>query len=101
MNNNRGDANKTMLSSHVSKKWEGLTLEQLRMKRAMALVQREMGRAQFVQKFADKKEEISHTGIRGLLFSKNTVAKLKTADYLLLGWKLASSIIKFNMRKRK
>lgn len=84
----------------ANESWEGLTLEQLRMRRAIALVHREIGRAQFANNINQAKGQVATNGVRGLLFSKETITKLKTADYLLLGWKLARSIIKYRNRKR-
>lgn len=81
--------------------WKGYTLEELKMRRAVALVKREMGRAQFAAKSGQLKTTVQDNGIRGLLFSKDTVTKLKTADYVLLGWRLISRIVKYRNRRRR
>ncbi|MBQ0114997.1 MAG: hypothetical protein KBT10_03910 [Bacteroidales bacterium] len=95
--------NKTNQSTtpSVQKEWKGMTLEELRMRRAMSLVRREMGRARIMQNFENTRTQVQSNGIRGLLFSSKTVARLKTADYLLLGAKIAGFVFKRFIRKRR
>lgn len=66
--------------------WEGLTLDQLRMRRAMALVRREMGRERINAVIGGIKTDVSNNGIRSFLFKPGTVKALKWTDYVLLGF---------------
>ena len=68
--------------------WQGMTLEQLRRARAKALVRREVGRATMQYSLDNVKDNVSNNGVRALMFSPGTVSHLKTADYVLLGFKL-------------
>ena len=81
--------------------WKGYTLEQLRMKRAMALVRREVGRERLDMAFGNMKTRVNDNGIRGLLFDNKTIGHLKTADYMLLGWNLSQTLVKLWARSRK
>lgn len=79
--------------------WSGLTLEQLRMRRAKALVRREVGKVKVNSLLDGMRTRVNDNGIRGLMFKDNTLMKLKTADYVFLGWQLARAFIKLR-RKR-
>ena len=68
--------------------WQGMTLEQLRRARAKALVRREVGRATMQYSLDNVKDNVSNNGVRALMFSPGTVSHLKTADYVLLDFKL-------------
>ena len=68
--------------------WRGLTLDELRKRRAKALMRREVG-----------KVKINDNGIRGLMFSNKAISNLKAADYVFLGWKIARLFIKARRRK--
>ncbi len=67
--------------------WDGLTLEQLRFRRAMALVRREVGRERVSGMLDNVKSNVQQNGVRSLLFTPNTVKGLKWVDYALLGFK--------------
>ncbi len=97
--NNLNNAQVAQATPAGDREWKGLTLDEIRMKRAVALVKREVGRAQLAAKTDRLKTNVSDNGLRGLLFSKDTVVKLKTADYVLLGWRLVSALMK--MRKKR
>ena len=71
-----------------SGEWQGMTLDQLRRARAKALVRREVGRATMQYSLDNVKDNVSNNGVRALMFSPGTVNHLKTADYVLLGFKL-------------
>ena len=71
----------------TSNTWRGMTLEELRMKRAKALIMTEVNKAQLVAQLAKSKTR-SH-GIRALIFNNNEVSGLKLTDYLLIGVKTA------------
>ena len=83
--------------------WQGMTLEQLRRARAKALVRREVGRATIQYNLDNVKDNVENNGIRALMFSPNTVSHLKTADYVLLGFKLTRWLmgLRSNNRRRR
>lgn len=80
--------------------WNGLTLDELKSQRAISLIHREFGRERFATKLNRLHSKTSQHGIRGLLFSGNEITKLRTSDYLLLGWKVAKFFIKMKNRKK-
>ena len=86
-----------------SGEWQGMTLEQLRRARAKALVRREVGRATMQYSLDNVKENVSNNGVRALMFSPGTVSSLKTADYVLLGFKLTRWLmgLRNNSRRRR
>ena len=83
--------------------WQGMTLEQLRRARAKALVRREVGRATMQYSLDNVKDNVSSNGIRALMFSSDTVSHLKTADYVLLGFRLTRWLmgLRNNNRRRR
>ena len=86
-----------------SSEWKGMTLEQLRRARAKALVRREVGRATMQYSIDDMKTNVANNGVRALMFSPGTVSSLKTADYVLLGFKLTRWLmgLRNNRRRRR
>ena len=86
-----------------SDEWQGMTLEQLRRARAKALIRREVGRATMQYSFDNVKDNVSSNGIRALMFSPDTVSHLKTADYVLLGFRLTRWLmgLRNNNRRRR
>lgn len=80
--------------------WKGLTLEQLRMRRAKALLRREVGKVKINAVLDGMKTRVSDNGIRGLMFNDKSLVQLKTADYVFLGWKIAQLFIKARKRKK-
>ena len=78
----------------VVERWEGLTLEQLRYRRALSLVRREMGRASMQNSIDGVRTQVGNNGVRGLLFSSKTNARLKKVDMILLGVKLTRTLYK-------
>ena len=86
-----------------SPEWQGMTLEQLRRARAKALVRREVGRATMQYSLDNVKDNVSSNGIRALMFSPDTVSHLKTADYVLLGFRLTRWLmgLRSNNRRRR
>ena len=86
-----------------SGEWQGMTLEQLRRARAKALVRREVGRATMQYSLDNVKDNVSNNGVRALMFSPSTVSHLKTADYVLLGFKLTRWLMgmRGNSRRRR
>lgn len=79
--------------------WQGLTLEQLRMRRAKALVRREVGKVKISALLDGMKTRVNDNGIRGLVFKDKTIGRLKAADYMFLGWKIAQIFIKARRKK--
>lgn len=81
--------------------WKGLTIDELKMRRAKSLVLREVNRASLSHQFSNARDTVSQNGIRGLLFNDNTIVGLKKADYLFLGAKAIGLILKlYSKRKR-
>ncbi len=72
--------------------WKGLTLEELRFRRAMALVRCQLSREAMQTSVEDVKEQVNTNGVRSLLFTNKTTMRLKKVDMLLLGFKAARTI---------
>ena len=83
--------------------WRGMTLDELRRARGKALVKREVGRATMQYNIDGVKSNVATNGVRALMFSPETVTQLKTADYVLLGFKLVRWLmgIRNNRRRRR
>lgn len=81
--------------------WKGLTIDELRQRRAKSLVKREVGRVRLMQQFQQKRHSINENGLRGMLFNNNLVGGLKTADYILLGLKAAKLVYRLSKRRRR
>ena len=84
-----------------SGEWQGMTLEQLRRARAKALVRREVGRTTMQYSLDNVKDNVSNNGIRALMFSPETVNHLKTADYVLLGFRLTRWLLSLRGNRRR
>lgn len=82
-----------------SSAWNGCTLEQLKQRRAISLVKREVGKERMNYVIDNMRTRVADNGVRGLLFNNNTISGLRTADYLLLGLRLSQAILKWR-RKR-
>jgi len=80
--------------------WQGLTLEELRMRRAKALLRREVGKVKVNATLEGMRTRVNDNGLRGLMASNNALTHLKTADFVFLGWQLARLLLKLR-RKRK
>ena len=83
--------------------WKGMTLEDLKRARGKALVRREVGRATMQYNIDGLKTSVSNNGVRALMFSPGTVSHLKTADYVLLGFRLTRWLmgLRNNRRRRR
>ena len=79
--------------------WKGLTLDQLQKRRAKALLRREIGKVKINTALEAMQTRVSDNGIRGLMFKDKTLGRLKTADYVFLGWKLAQVLLKLRRKK--
>lgn len=102
MNDNKENATLPVAIPDASDDWQGMTLEQLRRARARALVRREVGRATMQYSIDGMKTNVANNGLRSLLFTPSTVSSLKTADYVLLGFKLTRWLMGLrNSRRRR
>lgn len=81
--------------------WRGMTLEELRRARGKALVRREVERATMQINIDGMKSNLENNGIRALMFSPGTVHQLKTADYVLLGFKLTRWLMGLRNNRRR
>ena len=83
--------------------WKGMTLEDLKRARGKALVRREVGRAAMQYNIDGLKTNVANNGVRALMFSPDTVSHLKTADYVLLGFRLTRWLmgLRNNRRRRR
>ena len=87
--------------TNESGEWQGMTLEQLRRARAKALVRREVGRTTMQYSLDNVKDNVSNNGIRALMFSADTVNRLKTTDYVLLGFRLTRWLLSLRGNRRR
>ena len=81
--------------------WKGLTMDELKMRRAKSLVLREVNRANMAYQLNNARDNVSQNGIRGLLFSNNTITGLKKADYLFIGAKAIGLVLKLYARRKR
>ena len=79
--------------------WRGLTLDELRKRRAKALLRREVGKVKINAALGNVRTRVNDNGIRGLMFSNKAISNLKAADYVFLGWKIVRLFIKARRRK--
>lgn len=100
MNETDNTAMTVPASASASATWKGLSLEQLRMRRAKALVRREVGKVKMNAALDGMKTRVSDNGIRGLMYSDKTLGRLKTADFVFLGWKIAQLFFKARRRRK-
>jgi hypothetical protein len=81
--------------------WKGYTLDELRYRRALSLVKREIGRNQLMNSVNDVKTRVSDNGIRGLMANNSLMKKMKLTDYVLLGFKLSNVFYKLWRRNKR
>ena len=101
MNDNKDNGSLPVALPDASGEWQGMTLEQLRRARARTLVRREVGRATIQYDLDGVKSNIASNGVRALMFSPGTVNHLKTADYVLLGFKLTRWLMGMRNNRRR
>ena len=99
--NNVPDKALPMTTNEVTGDWRGMTLDELRRARGKALVRREVGRATMQYDVDGLKSNFENNGIRALMFSPGTVNHLKTADYVLLGFKLTRWLMNLRSNRRR
>ena len=81
--------------------WKGMTLEDLKRARGKALVRREVGRAAMQYNIDGLKTNVANNGVRALMFSPDTISHLKTADYVLLGFRLTRWLMGMRNNRRR
>lgn len=69
--------------------WKGYTLEELKMKRAKALVLSEVSKAQLLAAYEVAKDKTNSHGLRAWLFGGEVLKGLKFTDYLMFSAKAA------------
>ncbi len=69
--------------------WKGYTLEQLRFQRALAAIKSEVAKERITAKLSQAKAQASSGNVRSLLFGSDVIGRLKTVDYLLIGYKVS------------
>ena len=79
--------------------WQGMTLDELRRRRAAAMVRLEVCKAKLAMRYESMSGEVQRNGVRGLLFDAAQTSKLKKVDYLLLAFKAGRLI--YNLLKTR
>lgn len=74
-------------AANAAEEWGGYTLDELRMKRAMAAIKTEIGKERISSRLSQAKSQVEEGGIRSMIFSGNVLSGLKTVDYVILGYK--------------
>lgn len=69
--------------------WKGYTLDQLRFQRALAAIKSEVAKERITAKLSQAKAQASSGNVRSLLFGSEVIGRLKTIDYLLIGYKVS------------
>ena len=95
------DINTAAAAMEEPRDWRGMTLDELRKARGRALVKREVGRAAMQYDIEGLKTNYANNGMRALMFSPGTVSHLKTADYVLLGFRLARWMLGMRNDRRR
>ncbi len=101
INNTTAGSSLPMATPDAPDDWRGMTLDELRRARGKALVRREVGRATMQYSLDGVKDNVSTNGVRALLFSPDTVNHLKTADYVLLGFRLTRWLMNLRGSRRR
>ena len=73
---------------NTTEKWEGLTLDELRYRRAKMAIKAEMGTAKMMSMLTNTQNNVKNNGLRQLLFNNNLVSGLKFVDYLVIGFQI-------------
>lgn len=98
--NDMQETNATTVIENAGK-WNGLTLDELRYRRGIELVRREMGREAIAMQYKLVNSQVSQTGVRGLFLNKHTLSGLKFADYVFIGYKLVKLVLKLRGKRKK
>ena len=81
--------------------WKGYTIDELRRRRAKALIKRELTRVKFTNEVGSIQQRAKQHGMRGLLFNNKTVAGLNRTDYIYMGYRALRLLLKWWARRRK
>ncbi len=100
-NDNNNTQQLPVATADAPQDWRGMTLEELRVARGKALVRREVGRATMQYNIDGMKNSVAENGVRALMFSPGTVSSLKTADYVLLGFRLTRWLVGLRGSRRR
>ncbi|MBR5030787.1 MAG: hypothetical protein IKT03_04335 [Muribaculaceae bacterium] len=84
-----------------SSDWKGLTLDELKMRRAKWLIRRELGRMSLSQQYQSTRNNVSQNGVRALLFNTGEVAMLKKTDYMYLGYKALRLLVQLYIKHKR
>lgn len=80
---------------------KGLNFNELKYRRAAALVKLEVSKAQMANSVEQLRERTSTQGIRGLMTTSSlSLKRLKTADYIFMGYKLSNLLYRMWRRRR-
>ena len=90
-----------LTQSSAQKEWRGLTMDELKMRRAKSLVRREVGRMSLMNNVNGLRDNVSQNGVRGLLFKDTTVAGLRKTDYAYLGYKAVRLLLKLYLKRKR
>ena len=85
---NAGDTS----AANTAVEWGGYTLDELRMKRAMAAIKTEIGKERISSSLSQAKSQVEEGGIRSMIVSGNVLSGLKTVDYVILGYKTSKLV---------
>lgn len=89
-------------TSVTSVEWKGMTIDELKRRRANGLIRREVGRMTLSQAYKKTRDDVSQNGVRSLIFNTGEVTMLKKTDYAYLGYKAIKLIVKLYLKyKRK
>lgn len=77
------------MKNNQTNDWNGYTLEELKLKRAKALVLSEVSKAQLLASYQVAKGKTNSHGLRAWLFGGDVLRGLKVTDYLMLSAKAA------------
>lgn len=91
----------TLQAAAIEPQWNGYTIDELKRRRAKALIKREVARAQLAGTMANARQFTSQHGVRALLFNGKEVAGLNKADYALLSFKVIRLVARWWARRKK
>ena len=96
----KNEAIELAATSTPQPQWKGYTIDELRRRRAKALIRRELARVKFSGDMGTMQQRAKQHGVRGLLFNNSEVAGLNKADYAFLGVKAIRLLLKWWARRK-
>ncbi len=96
----KNEAIEPAVTSTPQPQWKGYTIDELRRRRAKALIKRELARVKLSSEMSALQQRASRHGVRGLLFNNKEVARLNKADYAFLGFKAVRMLLKWWARRK-